>query len=603
MRPLLRRHGAALGAMAVATLTFLGPVLLRLPWVVGAQERSEVWNHIWAHWLVGRELSHLSSPLHTSMLNPPEGLGFYVADPVLAAAVTLVRPFTGLVAGFNLVLAATLLGTMVAVYALALELSRSRVVSAGAGILVGLSPYVRSVFMDGYTEALGLFWAALILRNLLLLGRDPTWARAVLGGLLFAGTFYTDLYTTVAVALVYVIAAVWIVAARWQGIARRAGMVAVGPALGLLLAVPGALALSGASPPLEGEPAMPPLPIKTHCWHLAGFSGAADVASYLPPTDDLTADCTHLLVRGVYPGILAELCLLGLLIWHRRLTPGLVPAALACAALSLGDYVSFRGHPLGEDWRPLDGSNVPLMGPQFVLAGWLPAVGGLHSPYRLASMVTLICGAGAAVVAGKLWVVRWLRPAAVLLLALCLADTLLLSKIPFPCPTTAMTTSPALEWLDDQPGDGAVLEWPVEAPWDPFECDGMRFLSPERVLFHQTVHRKPYAALGPSQWFARKQLRLRGKPQGAYSERTRWEPMPSAGLLTDLARLGCGTGEPSTGADGAAPLAAGGLGPGVVHPPDQAAAPRRATAAFLEGLFGPPVTFDDGAAIYLVGGD
>ena len=85
-----------------------------------------------------------SSPFATGLLDCPHGVGFYVADPLHAAAITVARGAVGLVAGYNALMLGALLATMIAVYLLALEVTRSRAAAAGAGLLARYSPFLRA---------------------------------------------------------------------------------------------------------------------------------------------------------------------------------------------------------------------------------------------------------------------------------------------------------------------------------------------------------------------------------------------------------------------------------------------------------------------------
>ena len=577
-------------ALAVATLGFVYPVVLRPASHVGSGPHSEVWGHLWAHWLMGHGLSRGESPFHASLVNCPDGMPLYPVDPLNAVITTVFRPIIGLVAAFDLMMIGLLLATMVAVYLLSLELGASRWAATGAGIIAGLGPYVRASFIDGYSEALGLFWGVLVLRSLVRQLRDPRPSRAVTIGLLFAALFYSDLYTTVATAACYV--AVVLAVALRPPVARRLPWLVAAPALGLLLALPGALALRGSASPLaapesggsmEDVGAFHHLPPPSQCWQSAGRRAAVDLGALLP-VPRLDDSCTDPLLRAVYPGFVAQLCLVALLFGGGRERRGLFLGALASLALSAGIYLTFHGHPVTIGDRA-------LMGPLGLLARIWPPAWGLNSPFRFVSIYTVLAAAGAALVAtsaGRRGTVG--KAAAAGLLVACLADSLVLGHVPFPVPATDARVSGAFTWLGAEDVEGSVVEWPLPAPWDPWRCSSCQALPEQKALYHQTLHRRCLESPGPAGWTA--SAPGTGGP--------RWAGCGAETLLTELTALAADGAGRTPPAGLAGELAAAGVGFVALHSARFEEPGRTAVRSFLTDAFGEPRAFDREVEVYSV---
>ncbi len=597
-----RPHLAPLAAMAVATGAFVWPLVLRITTHVPGNERSEVWGHIWAHWVPGHNLFALgSSPFRAPLVHCPDGVGFYTNDPIHAGLVTVLRPLFGLVTAFDTMMILAVLATMLATYVLALELSGSRAAATGAGIAAGLGPYVRSAFIDGYSEALGLFWAALVLALLLRLLRRPSWWAAALCGVCFAAVYYSDLYTTLGLAAAYCLAAGAALALSPRKALARLPLLAAGPLLGVLLAIPGVLALRSAAPPLEAEGAETPevtgalhhLPPADQCWQRAGRRAAVDLAALLPVAD-LDPSCNVPLTKAVYPGLIAQLCLLGLALARPRERIGLLLGAGACLALSFGIYVTVHGEVLTLGDRP-------LLGPTGLVARALPTVWGMNSIYRFVSVYCLVAAASLALPAA--WLLRrgrWGRAGAAALMVAALVDLMAFGHIPFPTPVTGASPSQAFTWLAEADGDGAVLEWPVPAAWDHWAPASGETLPDQKVLFHQTVHQRCYGGPGPSAWLyftahPEADVPVEQRPPGL----GRWGRGPAAELMTGLTTLATG-GLVEADGDLAASLAAADVDYVVVHTMQLGNANATAARGYLTELLGPPQIFDGGVEVYRV---
>ncbi len=507
--------------MVIAVGLFVWPVLCNLSSCVGGREFSEVWGHLWAYWIFPHMLFVRHAwPLWIDIVNVPEGLFLYPADPLHLIVVTAFRSVLGLVAAYNVLMIGALLLTAWATYLLAYELCRVRKLAVVAGIMVALSPYLRASYIDNYTESMGVYWIALVFLNLVLNCRSPSVKRGVFGGLLFAGLFYTNMYYTVVTGVGYVAAAVWSVLLERRRRGFRLLVLTCAPVVGLILSVPGILLFMNTEPGRVSEgdilaefvkSARVPISVpsesewsyavriaaesasRDHAWFHS--PGSVDMAAYLPPSGETQFAHPKGLLCAVYPGLLAQLCLGVFLVVRRKRLGGFFIAAMLAGLLSLGIFPSWQGSPLiVHDARP-------MAGPFYWLVNVFPFFSDLTQTYRFSVIVTLLASCAAAVVASRLWrrgtYGRWLGG---LLMVGCFADTLLFGMVPFPVPTVTTAVNPAFEWIRAREDASMVLEWPS---WKENEtCDGNR-VPAEKAQYHQTLHQHPigpFADVGGLQW-------------------------------------------------------------------------------------------------------
>jgi hypothetical protein len=498
--------------MLLAVGTFVWPALLHPRTSVGGREFSEVWGHLWAQWIFPHMvLVRNAWPFIIDIVNLPEGWALCPADPFHLLVVTLFRSALGLVAAYNVLMIGAIVATVWATYRLAYELCRVKAMAVAAGIMVGLSPYVRASYIDNYTESMGVYWIALVFLNLAVNCRRPSLKRGVGGGLLFACMFYTNMYYTVISGIGYVIASGWAIMFEHHRRRRLALALSVAPFLGLLLAIPWVLVFSQTEtshvPGNEGmvqfvNDATLPLAAPadheiSHALEIAIESaaprtdwfqhpGSADIAAYLPPSRGSQLAHPRGLICGVYCGVLAPICLIAFFGVRRRRIGGFVLVALVAWFLSLGVFPCWRGNPLS-----FDGIH-PVSGPYYLFLRVVPFVTGLTQTYRFSVVLSVLSACGAAVAAGVLWQKngygKWLG---MLLMGLCLADTLLLGGVPYPTPTVDTSVNPAFEWIAMRDDEKLVIEWPY---WiESFGCGG-NVIAAMKPEYHQTVHTHP---LGP----------------------------------------------------------------------------------------------------------
>ena len=185
-------------AFGVACLVVTWPVLLDPSGIVVGHPCSDVWKHMWGHWLGHQGLTQDATfPLTSDMIRFPGGIEFMVIDPVNAVLSTLFRALTGIgvPAAYNLVVWFDLLFGALAAYWLAREEGCTRGGATVAGTIYAFNPYVLSFgIASGVSENLSLPWIPLCLLFLLRCIRRPSVVHAILAGVFYfltaLGTWY-----------------------------------------------------------------------------------------------------------------------------------------------------------------------------------------------------------------------------------------------------------------------------------------------------------------------------------------------------------------------------------------------------------------------------
>ena len=508
MRKILSKHWIALAVFSVATLAFVWPVIMEICSHVGGREFSELYGHLWSQWIFSHMLFSLHEhPCFISIMNAPEGLSMYPVDPFHVLLVALLKPLVGLIAAYNLLMIGTLFATMFAVYLLARYLSGSSWAGIGAGILVGLSPYMRSSYVDNYTESMALYWVAFVFYNLLVNSSKPTLRKGIIGGFLLTGLFYSSFYYSIITGISYVIIAGWTILFAPQNRRKLTICLSCAPLLCLLLSVPGILIFNNveseimntggddikiAEKIIEGDHHVNPesgfkaysiskLIRKEKTWFQSG--GPADIGAYLFPLRNTQLPDSKMLMHAVYPGVMLLLCLLVFLTMRQKCYGGLFLAALLAWLLSFGLFPRWHGEVFNI-------AGHPFPGPFYWLVRLVPFTGSFRQGYRFSAIVLIFGACGVAILASIMWRHSRLRICALLLMLLCLVDMLVFGMVPFPVPVVDVTPDPAFYWLKKQP-KGIVLEWPT---WNPRKGAQNR-MAPEKPQYHQTIHEH---ALGPA---------------------------------------------------------------------------------------------------------
>jgi hypothetical protein len=163
----------------------LGPNLPRLGSAAVGARSSDALKHVWSQWWAWREVSAGRAPLHTDLLNAPDGGPFFSLD--LANAV-LGAPLRGLlspVVVYNLLLLGHLVAAFVAAWALARELTARPGPALVAGAAFAFSAWVLAFpLSSGVSEAAFLWPLPLVLLCARRTLRGPGWGAPVVGAAL-----------------------------------------------------------------------------------------------------------------------------------------------------------------------------------------------------------------------------------------------------------------------------------------------------------------------------------------------------------------------------------------------------------------------------------
>ena len=430
---------------------------------------ADVWNHAWGPWWWASALADGGLPWRTALLRWPDGGVLWFIDPALALVAAPLVPLLGAAAAWNaaLLLSVTLTSAGAARFARALagEAGLSLASQAVASASAAGGAWVLGALHNGVSESLHLGPLAYALA----LGEEAVarpergrWARA---GLALGAVCWVSPYFGLAGGLALLVRLGHALASPGRG--GRASRALLAPrglgglALGAAVAAP-VLGLFSAQ--LGSTDALVRRPEGMN--EQLALTHAADLLHLLaPPTFAL--DMREHMVHTAYLGLVA----LALAWGGRRGRGGWIAAAMVCAVMGLGPWLSWRGA-----WVELGGARVPLPWRAVqALAPWL----ALTHALRLAAPAVLIVSGLAAQGAARLRLpspaLAWLAPALVLL------DGLALSGGLWPL-ATAPAQIPAVYAAIGQATDEGVLDLPTDAG---------ATMATSRYLYWQTGHRHP----------------------------------------------------------------------------------------------------------------
>jgi hypothetical protein len=438
--PEMKKHLLALLVVVVTILVVLWP--LPFGTSILGHPLSDAADHFWGDWWWGGEVLAGRFPTHTAITHLPAGSDLWYVDPVGAAFALIFRPL-GMVAAFNLALAADLLLAGLGTYLVAFRRNGSAFASACGAVAVLLSPYLLGLLDSGLCEYVGLGFPVLFLGALLeLLDRPPErrwWPIALLSGLLLAlctlQAFYYGLMACLTLACLV----------PGPDLRKRAIRLGLALVVGLLLSSPllwmarttlggGATAVNTASAP---------------SWHQA-IVPATDLSLFLRPGKHYFPDTVAMGNSGIlqvhYLGwVLLVSGLLGIATSRRMRR--FLPATLLYGLCALGPAAAWLGRLPGGHGIPL--LLYPLYKIPFSPFAWV------HHPYRYVAFLIPLLAWGFAELASRLR-----RPAALVLLGLLVTESLALSPAVWPIPR--FDTAPPAVYAS-LPEPGGVLDWPPDA--------------------------------------------------------------------------------------------------------------------------------------------
>lgn len=481
------------GWFAAWAVIFTWPVAAHLSSRIIGDEYSGAWRTLWAHdWTLHRLLTAHRWPLDAPEIAFPRGGAFSSIAPVNDFLSLLPQVLFGLVAAYNLVVLFHLVLAGTGGYALARVAGLGRAGALVAGTVFGFNAFLLTYGVaSAVVETSTMGWMAWFLTAVLWLVRHPCLRTALASGLLFAIAGVASFYWALHMALLAPVVALPALWDRWRQtdrLGRRR----------LVLAVAGAIVVATVAfaPPARSLMATyteQGAVLKDYATRkqimldpqvMAGLvHDFATAASYLVPGRHMLAvhEDMDRLVRSTYAGWVAlVLASFGLARGRWRW----LVLGLGGAALSLGPFLflsvdSYRSEPVWW-WRFLRSVLPPIrmitsyvrFSVWFYMGLAVLAGGGAdlairrlaaHLPLRFRPLLALVGGP--------------------LLATAVLAETILVSPVPWPLPSAQASIPEASYALAKLSNPGAVLDWPQRYP--------NRSVEVSRYFFYASVHHRP----------------------------------------------------------------------------------------------------------------
>ncbi|MCB9780463.1 MAG: hypothetical protein H6742_17995 [Alphaproteobacteria bacterium] len=456
------------------------PVALDLSGSIVGHPGNDNWNHVWGHWWVAHELSQGQWPLHTKLLNHPEGGTLFYIDTAQAMLYAPITLAVGAPAAFNLTILMGLTLAGFSAWLLARSVSGDDVLSVLAMVVYGVSPHLLGQAYNGISETVCAGFFPLSLWCLLRLVERPTVGRALGLGLAGAATMITSWYFGLLTVLGSVLFMLWRLYTRhavdWRAFLPRLGLSSV--VAGILIAPFFALFRASLDAPdalVTRDPEFVKQSLIQHnVTDLSAFFTPGKV-----PSPDLKALYGEELLIVIYLGWIG--LLLAFYAWAatrrwRSLRPWLL-LGLVFFAFSLGPYLN-----IGGDYRTVFGHRIPL--PFLAFFEAFPVFDRISHPFRFVTGVSLAVAVTAVV--GLRHMLRdrprGLRIGVVGLLCVAmLVETRVASPASLPVPHTSAHVPDAYAAMTEDPVEGAVLDLPLTLP------------NLERAVYvwYQSVHHRP----------------------------------------------------------------------------------------------------------------
>jgi hypothetical protein len=501
---------AVIGWFACLSFVFTRPIAAHAAERVAGQPGDNLY-FVWLFDWYERAIFELhQSPLFDPWLNFPDGWSL-ASTQLPQAMVGLGLPLSvlaGPVAAYNFSALASFFLSGVLVYLYFRRWTGATLPALLAGTLFGFAPYRQAHFLIGHLDMLGTFWPALYVLSLIdiCLGRGRSfWASAALCLSLFATGLTSPYYLYMSLLLTPVIVITFGLRGNLGGQAARR--------VRHTLAVGGALSV-----PLLVIAIWPYLELARS--GTIGERSREYVRLYsASPTDYIIPSTTSMIwapwvsahfdrdlwVEGtLYLGAVGSS--LAILALARRPRLGERGSQVAIVALTVGAFAFLLS--LGTDlnwlsnavrvpvpefaraWHPTEYAHVPL--PGRLLFEFLPLYSSMRVPMRFGLFVilavSLLAGLGAGQTTSSVRHPMLRAGVACLWILLVVADF-----IPNPVPTFEVRPRAVDLWLRDQPGDGAVAQFPF-------------YLQENQAhVYYTSIHRKPFLggmfnAFPPSQY-------------------------------------------------------------------------------------------------------
>ena len=470
---------------AAGALLVVGPALFSAPRTVVGHVNSDVWAHVWGFWWINDTLSSGGSlwsiPWETRLLNYPRGGVLYFIDMLNAVLSLPLQNFVAVETAYNLLVGFEVFLLGVAGFLLGSWYSGSRFGGILSGLMLQLSPFVLGEIHNGISEVINVSWCILYIYFLMTLQRGR-W-RCLTAGLVlfvaFIGNWYFGLSSLIFTALYLVWKERRGLLRPWKSpFCRRLAITLV---LAGLLTAPVAAAFYSSINQTDSIVKRSKIPDKRVFLNEHNLS---DVLNYLRWTDYTSpnlkqkfhSDYLHLCTIGPLALILA---VIGACKRKKERSFWWMVSAVFFV-LSAGAYLY-----INNNFVRFDGGYILL--PFYYLSIVFPPIALISHPHRFSIFVITAAAVFAAV--GGTWFTGCFSSgkkrtvAGACLVAVLVAETLLLSPAPFPVSTARMTLPPFYEAISRGENENkALLDLPMA--FDPFILNN-------RYFYHQITHRRP----------------------------------------------------------------------------------------------------------------
>ena len=462
--------------MAVALLVCF-PVLNDPVHTALGYRGNDIWNHLWGYWWVNQEFLSGKMPIHTGLLNWPNGGSLWFIDFFDVVLTLPIQWLAGPIAAYNAGIFLNLVLCGLGAYVLGHRVSESWAGGVLAGVAYMTTPHLLGQIYNGISETVAAGWLPLSVLAMRELVRAPGWRNGMLTGLLVAFTSLASWYYGLFAGMILLALLGREGMRLMQNLGRRRyrfiflGYFKAGLAGTLALVFVVALPFSWFATSMSADDALVTRD-PGFVWMTLVMHNMTDVLTLVHPgrfySPDLHAAFGEDLIVVVYMGAALWIPALWVLfssLRHRAepwvlLWGGFLMLSLGPFLYVAGDYVKFAG-----GWLPL---------PFLALYQWFPMFSRISHAYRFAmgtAMALSVLGALAVRASRRPgWVALTIGSARVV-------ESFFGSPAVWPLPVSEVN----IPGIYTQLVGGAVLDLPITEP----------VLARSQTLIHQLVHQQP----------------------------------------------------------------------------------------------------------------
>ncbi|MGB0639640.1 MAG: hypothetical protein ACPGTU_09920 [Myxococcota bacterium] len=466
-------HSLALFSFALLALWQMSPVLEDPTRLAIGFEKNDVWNHIWGYGFVTQSLAVGEWPMHTDLLNWPDGGTLWFIDFMGALMSFPVSHGWGSVAGYNVAMGFNWWLCGAATYALAWRVTRSGAGAWAAAIAFQTMPHLLGQAYNGISETMAAGWLPLAILTMREMVHKPSRKNAVLAGVTLGLCALANWYYGVFAGLAFIgliLREAWKHRGRLPSQTVPLGVLFLGSTV--VIVAPALTAFAASMSAVDAIVTRD----ETFVWATLVLHNMTDLVSFFRPgkfySPDLKALFGEDLLAIVYLGhALVWPAFFGLFSDLRRRMKSWGWLTLGYFVLALGPFLY-----VGGDYLQVLGGWIPL--PFLALFKWLPMFSRISHAYRFTVGITL----GLCILLA--WSIRAMQSrgmnpwvVALLLGSLRIGEAFYASPAVFPLPTSNASVPAVFAELKG----GAVLDLPVGQP----------VLARSRYSLAQLVHGQP----------------------------------------------------------------------------------------------------------------